>query len=366
MINLYKGDNLEVIKKLYNIGFMPNIVYLDPPYNTGNQDLIYQDSFSAHGAWINDFKLRLIELKKIIQKNTVIFVSIGHEELINAKYAMDEVFFKKSFVAIMPRITGKTSKTTKTISRINDFLIIYTIGNVQFNGEQIRSDAYKFSDEYIGTRGKYFLRRLDYKEFKYSKGLDFEIEYKNKKYVPSGNFEMFSSRFESNLNKDWCWLWSKKKINFALENDWIVFKGNYAYKKTYYNSQILKINGEYFVSNEERNKPFSTLELTDPIYASASSSKNKFEKMFSYPKSKEMLKFLYKLPNFEKPVILDAYAGSGISAVVAEEMGVDCSMIQLDEKITNNSFQDFKEVKTIYDLTKKILEENKVEYTEYE
>lgn len=360
MIFLFKGDNKDVIP---NIKRKPNIVYLDPPYNTKNENLSYNDHFGddKDEIWFNEFFTRLELIKKIIQKQAVIYVSIGHEELANAKIALDKVFGKKNFSAILPRATGKTSKTTNTISRINDFVVVYALGGIKFNQTDIRHDSYDKIDEFIDERGKYFLRRLDYKDFKYSKTLDFEIIHDEKKFYPSSNKTQFELRKKNHLVKDWCWIWSKEKVHFALKNDFLVFNGNKVFKKTYTNCKIVREDNQYKLVFGKRGQPFSSLELTDNNYWNKK-DESSLEKLFSYPKSRELIKFLFQLPQLDKKIILDAYAGSGISGIVADKLSLDCLLIQKSEPVKPNDVIAKSGFSDIFDLTKAILEENKVKF----
>lgn len=368
-IILYRGDNKDIIPSLKNLKIKPNLIYLDPPYNTKNKELIYKDFSKSKSHWFNSFKKRLILIKEIIQENSVIFTSIGHEELANAKIALSEVFGENSFSAIMPRITYKTSKTSNTISRINDFLIIYTVGNIKFKEDQIREDDYKLKDEFFKERGPFFLRPLDYRDFSYSKSLDFVIKDNNQNYYPSGDKELFEKRKKNALNKDWCWLWSRDKVEFAIKNKFLTFKGKKVYKKTYLKSKISKDKESkkykifYFL---KRGKPFSSLELTDIKYMNSTKKRDKLDSLFSYPKSENLIQFIFELPILDKKVILDPYAGSAISAKISSKLNIDCILIQKDEEIKPNTEAFKKGFKNIYELTKEILKEEKIEFIERE
>lgn len=365
MIKLYKGDNLKIMNKLFELGNKYNIIYLDPPYNTKNNKLIYHDKFEEkNSSWYSFFNERIKIIKKILDNNSVIYVSIGHEELANAKKILDNAFSKNGFVAIMPRITNKVSKTTKTISRINDFLLIYKRGDVLFRGIEINTDSYKYTDQHVKKRGKYQLRRLDYKNFSYSKSLDFEIKFDLNYYYPNDK-KSFQYRNKNHEEKDWCWLWSKKRVDFAIDNDFLEEKKGKLYKKTYTKCNIIKKGGVYSLEYLKRTKPFTSLELTDKKYSNTH-AKTDIEKMFSYPKSENLIKFLFDLPLFDKKNILDPFAGSGTSAIVSSKSKFNCDLIQISESTRKSSLPYARGYKNIFELTKAILKKWNVEVKIYE
>ena len=351
MIYLYKGDNLEKIPKVTS---KPNIVYLDPPYGTKNNNLIYKDG-KIMDEWLKFFIVRLKEIKKIIQPNSVIYTSIGHEEVANAKNALDLIFGRKAFVSLMPRMTINVAKTTKTISRINDFLLVYKTGRVEFEGLAIDTASYRLEDEFVKERGKYQLRRLDYNTFKYSGVQDTKIVFNDIEYFP-GSKQSFSERKEVALSKDWCWLWSDARIKFAIENGYIINKNGFLYKKTYTKSSIIGSKKQGFeVKNYARTKPITSLHYSSQIFSN-NSPKTEIEKLFSYPKSDVLINDLFIRPKFKKKIILDPFAGTGTSGIVAHQLGIEAHLIQIEEEVSSNSEIYIKHgIKNIFNLTKKIL-----------
>ena len=227
-IQLYVGDNKCVIDKI-NSKF--NIIYLDPPYNTKSKNLLYKDNIN-HEKWKEDFINLLWKIKLKCEEKAVIYCSIGNQELANAKISLDLVFGEKSFVSIMPRQTISVAKTTKRISNIHDYLLIYQLGNVKFNGSAICTKIYKFVDKHLKERGKFHLRRLDYSSFRYTRNLDYKLVIDGKSYYPNDK-KSYLERKVNHKKFDWEWIWSKERANFAYKNDFLVVKQGNVYKKTY-------------------------------------------------------------------------------------------------------------------------------------
>lgn len=103
---LIEGDNLAALKLLEKThkGKI-DLIYIDPPYNTGNKDFIYDDDYVIkedgfrHSKWISFMKKRLDLSKKLLASNGVIFISISDIELYNLRLLCDSVFGEQNFVA---------------------------------------------------------------------------------------------------------------------------------------------------------------------------------------------------------------------------------------------------------------------------
>lgn len=115
------------------------MVYIDPPYNTGN-DFVYEDDFADplarykevtqqttksnpetmgryHTNWLNMMYPRLRLAANLLRDDGVIFISIDDHEVFNLKKVCDEVFGEENFVICFPRVTKKAGKTTDDIAK---------------------------------------------------------------------------------------------------------------------------------------------------------------------------------------------------------------------------------------------------------
>lgn len=130
---LLEGDNLHSLNLLEktNRGKV-NIIYIDPPYNTGNKDFVYNDEFVGredlfrHSTWLSFMSERLRIAYKLLSKDGVIFVSIDDNEQAQLKLLMDEIFSEDNFIMCMPRITKKSGKTTSAYAKNHDYILVYT------------------------------------------------------------------------------------------------------------------------------------------------------------------------------------------------------------------------------------------------
>ena len=96
---IIEGDNLEALTALsYTHERKIDVIYIDPPYNTGNKDFIYNDSYVdaedsyRHSKWLSFMNKRLKIAKRLLSEKGVIFVSIDDNEQANLKLLCDEVF----------------------------------------------------------------------------------------------------------------------------------------------------------------------------------------------------------------------------------------------------------------------------------
>ena len=105
---LIEGENLHALVALtYTHAGMIDVIYIDPPYNTGNKDFVYNDSyidsedFYRHSKWLSFMKKRLEIAKTLLSEKGVIFISIDDNEQANLKLLCDEVFGYSSYVSTL-------------------------------------------------------------------------------------------------------------------------------------------------------------------------------------------------------------------------------------------------------------------------
>ncbi len=274
-----EGENLETLKLLLKHYFNKvQMIYIDPPYNTG-KDFIYRDNFKEplkdylektgqidsegkklttnteasgryHSDWLNFMYPRLFLARSLLKDDGVIFISIDDNEVHHLRMIMDEIFGEENFVSNFVRKSGIAPRQdAKYVATQHDYVICYSknINQVQINRKISEANGFNFTDEWVNQRGKYRLNKLDRGSIHYSEGLDYPI------FAPDGS-EVWPGGDPA--DKRWTWRWSKEKVEWGIENGFIVFKknkdGDYS---VYYK--------EYeFVDNEgnlrERTNPYDT------------------------------------------------------------------------------------------------------------
>lgn len=192
-----EGENMEVLKVLQKSYFgRVKMIYIDPPYNTGNDSFIYPDKFSEskedylrrvgdkdddgymtreglfrknsrengqyHSNWLSMMMPRLYLAKSLLREDGVIFISIDDNEVHNLRLLMNEIFGEENFVAEFPRITKKAGKTAELVAKNNDYVLCYKRSEeTEFYQEKHTDIGYKHSDEYVTERGLYKLSRSE-------------------------------------------------------------------------------------------------------------------------------------------------------------------------------------------------------------
>lgn len=384
---LIKGDNLEVLKHLKNAYYRKvKMIYIDPPYNTGNGDFIYNDerSFtsqslaqmanieieeassilnltlknsSTHSAWLSFMYPRLYIARQLLRDDGVIFISIDDNEQANLKLLCDEIFGEDNFVASLCVVDNlKGNNNTDGISQTNEYCLIYAknreilkIGElkIQEDDENLQKwnvDSLGYWKEGRNIKGTgenaprekrpsmfYPIYLNDNMEISLEKSDDFYIE-----VLPITN------------GKEMCWNWGK---DFLRNN-----KHELIVKKTE--------NGFNFIKKQRPilgDLPSKKLKTTcySPKYSTSVSSNtikkifNK-ENVFNYSKSIYLIKDFLQIsttPN-SNDIILDFFAGSGTTAQAVMELNAgdngnrEFILVQLDEAI------DKSKSKTAYEFCK--------------
>ncbi|WQX07917.1 site-specific DNA-methyltransferase [Helicobacter pylori] len=396
---LIKGDNLDALKILrQSYSEKIKMIYIDPPYNTKNENFIYDDDFSqsneetlktldyskekldyiknlfgskCHSGWLSFMYPRLLLAKDLLKQDGVIFISIDDNECAQLKLLCDEIFGEGNFVAEMPRLTKKAGKSTNQIAKNHDYVLCYQKNSINFKQIDIDENDYPLKDEFYNERGGYKLNQnLDYNSLQYNKKMDYEIVIGNEKFY-AGGLETYTERQKGNFGTiDWVWRWSKAKFDFGLANGFIEVKNNRIYTKTYTKAKISD-SKPYKIEYFNRTKNISSIEFLDNKYSNDMSNKKlqsifNVKNIFDYSKPVELISFLIDQTTEKSDIILDFFAGSGTTAHAVLESnksdyqklsegggglfnGLNAAfkerrfiLVQLDEKIEKNkSAYDF-------------------------
>ena len=398
--NLYiEGDNLDVLKVLREtyLGKV-KMIYIDPPYNTGN-DFVYNDDFGKdkdtfeetsglfdedgnqtidpmqrntesngrfHTDWLNMIYPRLKVARDLLADDGVIFISLDDNEIENLTKVCNEIFGEENFIAVFPRLTTKSGKTPATYMISHDYVLCYvkSAKNI-FIGKQYEDASYKYSDEYESTRGKYNLKQpLDCNSISYSASLDYPITHEGITYYPGGDYNEYLKRKEGKvLPKDYAWRWSKDLFNFGLENGWIVFQNGRIYTKGYLNAAIEKGPNGYVIVSREKTRKNSTIDFISNEYSNDIAKKQVasfgIDASFDYPKPYNLIEeLLSTYYNWGDAIVLDFFSGSSSTAeAVMRKNAVSKTfakyiMVQLPEELEESNRGKNKQYKTICDIAK--------------
>ena len=292
---LIEGDNLEALTALsYTHEGKIDVIYIDPPYNTGNKDFVYNDSFVdsedgyRHSKWLSFMEKRLKIAKKLLSDKGVIFISIDDNEQANLKLLCDEIFGGKQEVAHLVWQKRKGGGNDSVfVGTDHEYILVYkkrTEPNeckwrVPYDEEYLK--RYKFEDE----KGRYYYDTLS------RPGLNNPIIYDV--VCPDGS-----------IIKDGTWQISKESFNEGVKTGEVDFVKN----KT----------GGYTVMRKvrvpEEGKVFRSI-VTNVSNKDAADDMERVlgnKKAFSNPKPQNLIRQLLSLPfTCNNLIILDFFAGSG-------------------------------------------------------
>lgn len=351
--NLYiEGDNLEVLKLLQEtyLGKV-KMIYIDPPYNTGN-DFVYGDDFKQsieeyidnsgqvnengehlitnkesngrfHTDWLNMIYPRLKLAKDLLCEGGVIFISMDDSEVENLKKICDEIFSRKNFITQF--VWQKKSSGGQHANNVLDFheyILCYckSIANIEsFSVERTdeQLSSFKYEDEYLIERGKYLLSPLK-SWLDYRQTLIYDIE------CPDGTV----------INTQWVCAQTTFK---QLQKE-----GRIVFKKTVSGWSVYK--KQYSKENNGRVKPASII----LNHGQTSNGKRELKELFdmdvfSFPKPVELISYITSMINENKGLYMDFFSGSATTAHAIMKLNAEDSgkrkfiMVQLPEVCAENS-----------------------------
>ena len=384
--NLYiEGDNLEVLKLLQEtyLGKI-KMIYIDPPYNTGN-DFVYEDDFAQdaadyiansgqtdeegnrlvantesngrfHTDWLNMMYPRLKLARDLLSDDGVIFISIDDNEVASVQCLVKEIFGEKNFVAQFPW-RKRTAKSDVPFGVSQDYEWIICCA---------KSEIFKASIE--GGERKYY-------ETPDFPGRPWRVHDLTKQTTaserPNSFFTMVNpkTREEYPANPNRTWAITQETFEQYMKEDKIVFPGDYDFLKItkpafrYWKEDDIKKAGDNF------GKIAVSTKLPDNIGMSQDGTKEITElmgtKAFPFPKSVDLIKHLvkistnnYSLSSDNYPLILDFFSGSATTAHAVMQLNAEDGgkrkfiMVQLPE-VTDEKSEAYKAgYKTICEIGK--------------
>ena len=366
---LIEGDNLEALTALsYTHEGRIDVIYIDPPYNTGNKDFVYNDSFVdsedsyRHSKWLSFMNKRLKIAKKLLSDKGVIFISIDDNEQAQLKMLCDEILGSQFFVTLLPRLTKKAGKTTSAIAVNHDIVLVYSRRN-EFKYLEHNDPAFKHKDEWFKERGCYKLSQtLDYDTLGYVNSLDYPITIDGKTYYAGNVSESeYKQRKQTNPKDGFRWRWSEDLFNFGCKNGFVVVKkskkGERIYTKTYKNATIGKSNEGYIIEYKERGNIFSSIQLVSNEFSNDIARKELDSifstKSFNYPKPTSLPKNLIWLASDNDSTVLDFFAGSGTTLHATMQLNAEDGGHRQCILVTNNENNICEEV--TYERNKRVI-----------
>lgn len=340
---LIEGDNLEALTALtYTHENSVDVIYIDPPYNTGNKDFVYNDSFVdsedgyRHSKWLSFMDKRLRIAKRLLSDHGVIFISIDDNEQANLKLLCDEVFCSSNFLAqvIWERAYSPVN-LKKHFSESHDYIIGYAKNkeNAVCNGIPRTEEA----------NNRYSNPDNDYRGVWKAGDLSVGPAIENNIYpitTPSGRVCLPPSGYS--------WRLSKERLNdFIKENRiWFGPEGNSTPAIKRFLSEVKQgiTPMTIWKYTEVGHSQDATKELKDIFNG---------ESRFTYPKSVRLIKRIVQLYSQNDSTILDFFAGSGTTLHATMQLNAEDGGHRKCILVTNNENNICEEV--TYERNKRVI-----------
>ncbi len=306
---LLEGDNLHslyLLEKTHKGKI--DIIYIDPPYNTGGTEFRYDDAIVVkedgfkHSKWLSFMKRRLVIARKLMSDDGIIFISIDDNEVAPAIMLCNEIFGEENHVEtiIWKNKYGAGAKTVGFIS-VHEYILCYSKKPISDLTSELSEDgqaAYKKRDEKFEMRGGYLTQPLMTTSLGDRPNLMYTIEYEGDTIAPRKQ-----------------WVWSRERLEKAIENNEVEFNkqkdGTYSVRAKKY---LYDENGDI-----RRGKPITI--FNGPFTQDGTKEIREHfgtENAFKFAKPSELIR---KLIAFEingkkskNATVLDFFAGSGTTA----------------------------------------------------
>ncbi len=308
------GDNLHALKSL-----LPcyrgrvNCVYIDPPYNTGNEGWCYNDKVNSplmrkwlkengavdkedlvrHDKWLCMMWPRLQLLKELLADDGAIFISIDDNEVHHLRMIMNEIFGEKNFKANFIWQHRKSSQNDIDISLSHNYIFCYSKNSENFCFNRLLGKEDIFSNPDNDKRGDWVADPMDAPGIR--ENLTYEIINPNtkKEYLPPDGR---------------CWRFTKKKYEDALIDNRIVFgkTGNSKPQYKRFKFEAMERGKSIFTLWDDAETAVNGTQQVMGIFDG--------KKIFDTPKPVGLLKKIISIASDENSIILDSFAGSGTTA----------------------------------------------------
>ncbi len=351
---LLKGDNLPILHSLLkNYKGKIKLIYIDPPYNTGNDSFVYNDKF-VHAAWLTFMKNRLKVAKKLLHPEGALFIQIDDNEMAYLKVLCDEIFGRENFKECISVKNGTESGVNainvtrgERLFKVKEHILYYAKDKSlhRFNPLFVKAVSYNQSYRFELMKNKegYFVKDV-YKDILLKlfhrdslHGLTKEQKF------------LFNATFE-----EYCL--AKSDAIYALKSD--IQKSGSAFKtlaaenkrkgiveeyQTYDGRMILVYQGAMLTPLKERiveengTKYYGTLVSDFWGDIGATPSMEGGVNLKAGKKPEKLLKRIINLCSEENDLVLDFFLGSGTTAATALKMKRRFIGIELNDYGDNDS-----------------------------
>ena len=346
-----RGDNLEALKALLpRYEGRVKCIYIDPPYNTGNEGWVYNDNvndpkikkwfqeavgkegedLTRHDKWLCMMYPRLKLLHKLLGNDGAIFISIDDNEIIYLRGIMDEIFGESNFVAQITLLCNPKGRSQdKYFATCHEYLLVYTKYTAPAGQFSVEKDDTKLNKDYKLTdeNGKYRLLELRNTHREFGKENRPNLWYPIYANPSNGSVSLEQNNTHTvEIFPLWpdgyqgCWTWgtelSRKDIRLLVaqkkSGSWKVYRKAYAmYGGETVRQKLFTIWNNPQFYTEKGQTTFGQL--------FPGASKNDFPQ----PKSVDYVMEAIRTIVRESDIVLDSFAGSGTTGQAVLNLNTD-------------------------------------------
>nr|WP_215728969.1 site-specific DNA-methyltransferase [Campylobacter vulpis] len=304
---LVKADNFQALNSLLpKYQNKVDLIYIDPPYNTGNDGFIYTDKFNQ-SSWLSMMNNRLELAKEFLKDKGSIFISIDDNEQARLKILCDEVFGEENFISNLVWQKKKGgSQDSQHFAKEHEYILCYQKQNWEINEQTQEYNEKDFNKIINGKKAK--ILKLE-KWGNHSLRIDRPTLYYAIKDPNGNDFYPIAPN-----GADGCW--RKKPENLDKEH---IFwqedtKGRLTPYEVVYFDEVL--DKQKIIKTRTIFTEFgTTTDATKEIQAIFG------DKLFDTPKPEKLLKRICEIASSEESIVLDFFAGSGTTLATAQKLG---------------------------------------------
>ncbi|EJB98433.1 site-specific DNA-methyltransferase [Helicobacter pylori] len=309
---LIKGNNLIAIHSLKKkFAKQVKCIYIDPPYNTGNDSFNYNDNFN-HSSWLVFMKNRLEVAREFLSDDGVIFVQCDDNEQAYLKVLMDEIFGRENFVACF--VWEKTSNSLSRIRIKTEYILCYekTKFGLIFNGDMAEEGQdFPILNEVNVKRTLQFPPNSIY--FKTFKGVIKPTKFNKMELIDDLRIVNKTNSNMVRINAKFKWTQDKLDDEIKEGTTFVIKSDEFSMRYIRKGDREVKASNVFNAECGVTTNIKATSEIK-VLFANSNTD------LFSTPKPEALISRILEISTQENDLVLDFFAGSGTTCAVAHKM----------------------------------------------
>ncbi|NHA96642.1 site-specific DNA-methyltransferase [Helicobacter pylori] len=309
---LIKGNNLIALHSLKKkFAKQVKCIYIDPPYNTGNDSFNYNDNFN-HSSWLVFMKNRLEAAREFLSDDGVIFVQCDDNEQAYLKVLMDEIFGRENFIACF--VWEKTSNSLSRIRIKTEYILCYeqTKFGLIFNGDMAEEGQdFPILNEVNVKRTLQFPPNSIY--FKTFKGVIKPTKFNKMELIDDLRIVNKTNSNMVRINAKFKWTQDKLDDEIKEGTTFVIKSDEFSMRYIRKGDREVKASNVFNAECGVTTNIKATSEIK-VLFANSNTD------LFSTPKPEALISRILEISTNENDLVLDFFAGSGTTCAVAHKM----------------------------------------------